>query len=330
MIDRIRQWAGVLVFATAAMGAAPALAGPYSSLYVFGDSLSDTGNVYAATGGTVPVAPYFAGRFSDGPVWIDHLATGLGVPAGATPSLLGGNNYAFGGARTAGTTPVPGLLAQFGGLWAPAHPGGADPDALYVVAGGGNDMRDARSAFTGDTAADQAGRQTAAATAAGNLLNVVMGLASAGARHILVANLPDLGATPEAAFLGLTAPSTDASARYNALVAGIEAVAEGLVAGLDVLSFDLAGVAAAIRDDALNHGGATFGITNVVAPCGPFPGSLGASCAVSAFSDALHPTAAAHAIIGAAALRAAGVPEPATLWLAALAIGGLLLHRRRA
>lgn len=328
MFDRIRHWVAVLAFSATA--SAPAIAGPYSSLYVFGDSLSDTGNVFAATGGAVPTSPYFAGRFSDGPVWIDHLAAGLGVPAGATPSLMGGNNYAFGGARTgSGAVPVPGLLAQFGGLWAPAHPGGADPDALYVVAGGGNDMRDARSAFTGDTAADQAGRQTAAATAASNLLSVVMGLASAGARHILVANLPDLGATPEAVFLGLTAASSDASARYNALVAGIEAVAEGLVAGLDVLSFDLAGVAAAIRDDALNHGGATFGITNVIAPCGAFPGSLGASCAVSAFSDALHPTAAAHAIIGAAALRAAGVPEPATLWLAALAIGGLLLQRRR-
>ena len=40
-------WAAAAVAALAA--SAPAAAGPYSSLYVFGDSLSDTGNLFNLT-----------------------------------------------------------------------------------------------------------------------------------------------------------------------------------------------------------------------------------------------------------------------------------------
>ncbi len=30
----------------------------FSTIYAFGDSLTDAGNVYTATGGTIPRAPY--------------------------------------------------------------------------------------------------------------------------------------------------------------------------------------------------------------------------------------------------------------------------------
>lgn len=329
MHELLRKTASALALVLGSLAAVPASAG-FTSLTVFGDSLSDTGNVRVATGGAVPTAPYFNGRFSDGPVWIDVLAAGLGLPAGAAPALLGGSNYAFGGARTGtGTAPVPGLLAQYGGLWAPANAGGADASGLYVVVGGGNDMRDARSTFATNSAADVEGRQSAAAAAATNVLNLVLALASQGARHVLISTLPDLGATPEAAALGLVAASSDATARYNTQVLAIEAMAESLFAGLDVVTFDMAGVAAAIRNDALNNGGATYGITNVFLPCGGFTGSIGTSCSVSAFSDALHPSAAGHAVIGRAALVA--VPEPATLALVAAALMMVAgAHRRRA
>src|SRR5262245_14581793 len=72
---------------------------PLTEVVVFGDSLSDTGNLFLASGGTVATPPYFNGRFSNGPVWVEVLADKLGLDA-PTPSVLGGTNFAFGGAET--------------------------------------------------------------------------------------------------------------------------------------------------------------------------------------------------------------------------------------
>ena len=330
MKNPIRRLLGSLALGLAALCGTAAQAGPYSDMYVFGDSLSDTGNLFLATGGTQPPAgqPYFNGRFSNGPLWVDHLAAGLGLPAGAAPSLLGGNNYAFAGARTGASGSPPGVLAQVAGIWAPTH-AVADANALYVVVGGGNDMRDARSTFSGNTAADAAGRQAAAQTAVNNLYSSLALLASRGAKHVLLANLPDLGQTPEAALLGLQFASSDVSARFSALMVGLETLAEATL-GLDIDLLDLAGIANAVRADAINNGGGVYGITNVTAPCTGFAGSAqfgGTSCNVSSFSDALHPSARAHAIFGQAALRL--VPEPASALLVLVALGGLVAQRRR-
>ncbi len=325
MASRLHQFAATAVLALSAAISLPSQAASFSSLTVFGDSLSDTGNVFLATGGAIPVAPYFGGRFSDGPVWIDHLAAGLGLPGGAAPSLLGGSNYAFGGARSdTSSAPVPGLLAQLGGLWLPAH-ATADATGLYVLVGGGNDMRDARTAFKTNSAADNGGRQAAAEAAVGNLGMGLQVLAAKGAKNVLISNLPDLGRSIEAAVLGLQAPSTDATNRFNAELADLFPLAAGL--GLNLSFLDMAGVLNSVFVDALNNGGATYGITNVFTPCGAFPGSIGVSCAISGFSDALHPSAAAHALIGAAAIAA--VPEPQTYALFALGLIALVVAQRR-
>ena len=78
-----------------------AAAGPLREVVVFGDSLSDSGNVFVATEAVlaeaIPVSPpYFQGRFSNGPVWVDILAEKLGLQL--RPFLQGGTNFAFGGA----------------------------------------------------------------------------------------------------------------------------------------------------------------------------------------------------------------------------------------
>jgi phospholipase/lecithinase/hemolysin len=62
-------------------------AGPIDAIYSFGDSLSDVGNIYATTGDTVPGAPYFNGQFSNGNVWVQDLASDLGL-APLMPSRL--------------------------------------------------------------------------------------------------------------------------------------------------------------------------------------------------------------------------------------------------
>src|ERR1700729_4664744 len=124
-----------------------ARAGTIDAIYAFGDSLSDVGNIYAATSGAQPGAPYVNGQFSNGPVWIQDLAVGLGL-APLTPSLLGGTDYAYGAGETGPTsfntslpatdlTGATGQVAQF----LAATPT-VDANGLYTIWIGSNDLSD--------------------------------------------------------------------------------------------------------------------------------------------------------------------------------------------
>lgn len=174
--------------------AAPAPAGAlYSAIYAFGDSLSDTGNDFTATAGQLPSSPYFAGHFSNGSIWVQDLATQLGLqPPG--PSLLGGTDFAYGGAETGTTalhaaTPLdlPSQLMQFEAQV--PHP---DPNALYTVWIGSNDVLDAASAGVSNPGAAQQAVDQAVANE-DNFLSQLVGL---GAKHLLVLDVPDLSLTP--------------------------------------------------------------------------------------------------------------------------------------
>jgi phospholipase/lecithinase/hemolysin len=181
-----------------------ATAATFSQLFVFGDSLSDTGNAFIATGGLVnptqatpPSPPYFPGRFSNGPIWVDTLAQKLNVNltpflALSSPDPTASINFAVGGATTGEfnafvpSPPFPpsGLQAQinaFTSLKAAGLP--ADSNALYTVLAGGNDF------ISGSI--DPSGSVK-------NVSKAVTDLYNAGARNILVGNLPDLGKTPRA------------------------------------------------------------------------------------------------------------------------------------
>ncbi len=93
-----------------------ASAGAYSDLIVYGDSLSDNGNLFAFDGGTYPPPPYYMGRMSNGPVAVEDLAHNLGLPLldfawiGATTGV--GNLVDGGTQTTLGSDGLPGMLTQ--------------------------------------------------------------------------------------------------------------------------------------------------------------------------------------------------------------------------
>jgi len=79
----------------------------YSSFWVLGDSLSDTGNLAAATGGAFPGPAYYENRFSNGPIWADFFLDRF-IAAGKPAASI-----AFGGATaTTNLDTIPDIGAQ--------------------------------------------------------------------------------------------------------------------------------------------------------------------------------------------------------------------------
>ena len=86
----------IAVLALAMLTPATSWAG-FTQIVLFGDSLSDVGNTFTAIG--YPPAPYFQGHYSNGNIWLEYLVPRLGVST-PTASLLGGTDYAWGGAES--------------------------------------------------------------------------------------------------------------------------------------------------------------------------------------------------------------------------------------
>lgn len=299
------------VFAGATLPDASAV--QFSNVVVFGDSLSDGGyyRPFLASQGLPASLVATLGRFTTnpGPVWSEIISQYYGFTP--NPSNASGSIYAQGGARVAldsASTPPGGAqrpvstqiteyLARTGGA--------ADPNALHTVWAGANDFFAQFTAFsTGSiTQAQLQANVLAAATAE---IGQVGRLYAAGARYVAVFTLPDIGATPQFASLGATAAgaATQLSAGYNTtLLTGLA------TAGYRVIPVDAFSLLAEIRANP-----AAYGFTNITGiACGPFQpvtstgnsqfcysGNLVASGADRSylFADGVHPTTAAHAIIG--------------------------------
>ena len=196
-----------------------AIASPYSELIVFGDSLSDNGNLFTATGNSSPPAPYYQGRFSNGEVYSEILAAKLGAPV-LQPALLGGSNYAWAGAFSADDfSPFPGLtipsIDRQVQTYLSTQSGIARADSLHIVFAGGNDL-----AALLDAGLNGVTGVGAARSAAANIITSVNDLISAGADAIVVPNLPDLGLTPR--FQALASDANALTREFNsALAAGL-------------------------------------------------------------------------------------------------------------
>jgi phospholipase/lecithinase/hemolysin len=324
-----RRWlrvAAALVLVSSAVPSAVRAQGPFTSLTVFGDSYSDTGNakILAAFAGLpdpAPSPPFFMGRFSNGPVWVDYFAQLLGLPGGAMPAFLPSaptGNYAVGGARSVNTGPVPPQspstqlqIARYLG----ANAGSIDPTGLFVLFAGGNDMRDVGALPTA------AARQAATVQAALNVAQQAGLLAAAGAHALLVPTLGDVSLLPESQMTpGRAAALQGLTSLFNNTLTTQLATLNAAFPTTTFYSLQLDDLLTAIRADAA-AGGTQFGILNVDVPC-LLPGAP--SCDVSLFYDDQHPTTVGHRIIANAALASvtpAVVPEPSTV---ALVGGGLL------
>jgi len=303
----------------------------YSNLFIFGDSLSDSGNNAAVLAPNVtpvpisgnsfiPTFPYASGHYTNGLVWAQSFAPALGLTANA--SLLGGTDYAFGGARTGPLTPTPlpgGLLSPFPpsletqvAFFLLQRANVAPSNALYVVAGGGNNARDALVAAAGcggNLVCIGGIIQSAALTYAGNIATIDAELEVAGARKIVVWDVPDIGDTP-----AVRAAGASAAALGTLIAASMNAALLGAIAtDPDVQLFDLFGLV-----DAMVASPGAFGLTDVTNACAQF-----VTCDPSKFLfwDGIHPTSAGQLIISNALL--AQVPAPATLVLLAVGLVGL-------
>ncbi len=283
-----------LLAASLALAALPAFAQgqPYSKTVFFGDSLTDSGHFRPALVQSGGPSAAILGRFTTNPglVWSEFLADYYGTSANSANQ--GGSNYAVGGART-GTGgsgalgPIPSMTAQLSSYLA-ANGGRADPNALYTVWGGANDLF---AVVAGAPA------QATIASAVTSQVGIVGALTQGGARYILVPNIPDLGQTPQSLAMGpaAAAAGTQLATTYNNALYGGLASAGLRVIPLDTFSF--------LRE--ITASPAAYGLTNVTGmACGATssvlcsPANYPAGAAESyLFADGVHPTTGAHRML---------------------------------
>jgi len=265
----------------------------YSSLHVFGDSLSDVGNLYRLTFGRRPESPpYWNGRFSNGPVWADRVAGAFGaadIPTG---------NHAWGGAKARSDRDgIPDLALQASNYRLVDGDRRGDRPLAAVFAGA-NDILDA----AGGGGIRGVGRRAAEAVG-----DAAESLGRAGVRDFLLFTLMDVGATPRFGHnpSGARTASRGVAAFNRELDEQITALRGR---GAKVAVVDAHG----LFEDLLAHP-RKYGVRNTTTPCldvdgdrcGPKQGRR------RAFFDDVHPNRVVHRRLGDAVM--AQIEPPATL-----------------
>ena len=277
----------------------------FSGFYFLGDSLSDAGT--------------YGARFTVNPglVWAQDLGLKNGIAV--TPWNQGGIDAAQGGQNVATPSPFtpPGapqrpLTVQIDQLLQ-ATPK-LDPHTLYTVWIGANDILvNVGAAAAGQITPAQV--QTNIATAATQTLQQIARLRDAGARTIMVFNLPDIGKTP----LGLANPAAPFSALSGLFNSTLQAGLASL--NVDIIPMNVFGLF-----NELIANPAAFGFTNVTSTACTTASAVLCTQATLVAPDAgqtylfatdVHPTPAAHQII--ADLAEAEITAPAQMSLLAQA-----------
>lgn len=274
-----------------------------NNIVIFGDSLSDNGNLYAHMHQQLPKSPpYYEGRFSNGPVWVEQLANSYldNLTQSLSPNLL---NYAFGGAAISARVEDDTILFTLNRLvnmYLKDFDNKADPNSLFIIWIGGNNY------LTLPENEEQTNRMVVKGIMSGALK-----LIKAGAKHILILDIPDLGRSPAARAYHAEEKLTRLTNRHNALLKEILDQVKPLYPEVQWLYFN--------TSDTVNKlftASEEYGFTNVVDTCSDLV--IGApskratllmtsdsqkiartdgSCDGYLFFDPVHPTFKAHQII---------------------------------
>lgn len=307
---RLSHLSAALALAIAASPAAHAQV--FSKVVSFGDSLTDAGNV--GTLNSLPAGSSFT--TNPDPVYAQLVSSYFGfTQANNSPLIPGtstGTNFAYGGAcaiSNGSATPVSGLIGTFScgnspgnfslgtqiGTHLALNGGAADPNALYTYWAGANDILTGAglATFYSNPLIAQAYAGQAGATAIGQ----ISALQTAGAKTIVVFNLPDLGKTPlnvnTPNQAGASALATIYNLQFNG---GLATLQDGIVA---IDTFGLF--------NELTANPAAFGFTNVTGTacagsslaCGPASSGYpyAPTSSTYAFADSIHPSGRTHAIL---------------------------------
>lgn len=290
----------------------------FNSVVVFGDSLSDSGN-FAQINGLPPGTSFTT---NPDPVWAEIVARTFGAPG--TNSLVGGTNYAWGGACVNPTGPCENPLPTTAQQISQHLSGGnADPDTLYMIWVGSNDI----SAVAGENQSDAQGALNGTLKAAEAHVDQIRGLQDAGARYVVVLNLPDAGKTINAQRAGPAA-----AAGLSALV---RAYNEALDTGLSSLERGIVPVnVSALMDEIIEDPG-NYGFTNTdEIACTPGSNPLRPNGGIESlvcgptdsgypsppktdetylFADGSHPTGAVHAAVANTVISTLTAPVQVSL-----------------
>lgn len=271
---------------------------PLHNIVVFGDSLSDNGNLYEIMKHQLPQSPpYFEGRFSNGPVWVEHLAAAY-FPHDTPGHFL---DYAFGGAGVSEDEDDDTLLTlrKEVDTYLLSHQDKASSDSLFVVWIGANNY----------LAMPENVEETLKNVTEGIEHSIKL-LADKGAKHIMIMNLPDLGHTPAAIEFDSVDSMTYFSTQHNATINQMIARFKTSYPDIDWIFFDLNKMFSHVLDNPQQ-----YGFTHVNSSCvdAQLKGVARKSmlkiaahavaekandeCEGYIFFDLVHPSASAHKII---------------------------------
>ena len=241
-------------------------AATFDEIVIFGDSLSDNGNLVFIENQPEPDPElYYQGRFSNGPVWVEYLADAQHLNASLT-------DRAIGGAQSGGFV---GLNVQI-----PTYVTTADsppsPNSLFSIWIGGNDFLNG----DGDSQA-----------AVANINEAMEELVEFGAKHLLVLNLPDLGAIPATLGSPEAPQATAFSNDFNAALADMIGNFRVEHPEIGVYEFDVFTFASTVKSDP-----AAYGFTNATDPSPNFEVPDNFDGAGYVFWDERHPTTSMHSL----------------------------------